>query len=211
MEVTGLKKYKGTTYEIEIDNQRKIYLHIDTITDFGIARGMELDRETLRKIIYASNFRRAYQYSLYCLDYRDYSAEEIYEKLMKTYKSEKLCLDVVRKLARADIINDKRYAEKLAGRYVESKKYGFKRAKREIVLKGIDEDTADEALSHYDGLFYENLVYLIESKYCRQLEDKKDRKEIEKVKGILFRYGYNFDDINRAIREYFKNADLSED
>jgi regulatory protein len=130
---------------------------------------------------------------------------------MKTYKNEKLCLDVVRKLARADIINDKRYAEKLARRYVESKKYGLKRARREIILKGIDEDTADEMLARYDEVFYENLVYLIESKYCRQLRDKNDRKEIEKVKGILFRYGYGFDDINRAVREYFENADLSED
>ena len=211
MEITDLKKYKGTTYEAEIDNQRKIYLHIDIITDFGIAKGMTLEREQLKKIIYASNFRRAYQYSLYCLDYRDYSAEEIYEKLMKTYKNEKLCLDVVRKLARADIINDKRYAEKLARRYVESKKYGLKRARREIILKGIDEDTADEMLARYDEVFYENLVYLIESKYCRQLRDKNDRKEIEKVKGILFRYGYGFDDINHAVREYFENADLSED
>ncbi|MBR6386062.1 MAG: RecX family transcriptional regulator [Ruminococcus sp.] len=209
MEITGLKKYKGTTYEVETDNQRKIYLHIDIITDFGIEKGMKLDREQLRKIIYASNFRRAYQYSLYCLDYRDYSAEEIYEKLMKTYKSEKLCLDVVRKLAGADIINDRRYAEKLARRYVESKKYGYKRAKKEIMLKGIDEDTAESVLSDYT--FYENLVYLIESKYCRHLRDRNDRKEIEKLKGILFRYGYSFDDINRAVREYFENADLSED
>ncbi|MBQ9139362.1 MAG: hypothetical protein IJX61_01985, partial [Ruminococcus sp.] len=99
MEITCLTHYKGKTFEVEIDNERKLYLHIDIITDFGISKGMEIERTELRKIVYASNFRRAYEYALYRLDYRDYSAEEIYEKLLETYKNEALCLEVVKKLA----------------------------------------------------------------------------------------------------------------
>jgi len=71
MKITSLRKYKGTTYETVLDGVRKIYLHIDIITDYALSEGMEIDRETLRKVIYASNFRRAYQYALYRLDYRD--------------------------------------------------------------------------------------------------------------------------------------------
>ena len=86
MKITSVKIYKGTTYEVEIDNQKKFYLHSDIIADFGVCVGMELDRSELHKIIYASNFRRAYQYALYCLDYRDYSVSEMQNKLIKTYK-----------------------------------------------------------------------------------------------------------------------------
>ena len=82
MEITSLKKYKGTTYEVELDCERKLYLHIDIIADYGLKSGMQLERDELKKIIYASNFRRAYQYALYCLDYRDYSAEDIYQQQM---------------------------------------------------------------------------------------------------------------------------------
>ena len=88
MKITSLTQYKGTTYEMELDGDRKLYLHIDIITDFGLAEGMEIDRPNLKKIVYASNFRRAYEYALYRLDYRDYSAEEIFEKLVQTYKNE---------------------------------------------------------------------------------------------------------------------------
>lgn len=210
MEITSLKKYKGTTYEVELDSERKLYLHIDIIVDFGLKTGMTVEREQLRKIIAASNFRRAYQYALYCLDYRDYSAEDLFEKLMKTYKSEAVCLAVVRKLAKAGIIDDQRYAEKLAQKLVETKKFGYHRALREMKAKGLDDDTAVEALEKYDDQFAENLVQLIEKKHSRYLTDSGDRKNIEKVKNALVRYGYGFDEVNRAVRDYFESVERSE-
>lgn len=204
MEITSLSHYKGKTFEVEIDNQRKLYLHIDIITDFGIAQGMEIEHAELKKVIYASNFRRAYEYALYRLDYRDYSAEEIYEKLLETYKNENLCLEVVKKLARAGIINDERYAEKLARKLVESKKYGYRRAKREMMQKGLAENTVCNALEQYADTFEENLAALLRGKYSRYLMDDTDRKSIEKAKNALVRYGYGYDEINRAVAEYFE-------
>lgn len=207
MEITSLKQYKGKTYEVELDSQKKLYLHIDIIVDFGLSVGMQVERDELKKIIYASNFHRAYEYALYCLDYRDYSAEDMYQKLIKTYKSEKLCLAVIKKLAGAGLIDDRRYAERLAGKLVESKKYGYRRAKREIMQKGIDEQTAADALDKYDGIYAVNLTELLEKKYSRYLTDSTDRKSIEKVKNALLRYGYGFDEINYAVKEYFNNAE----
>lgn len=203
MEITSLRPYKGTTYEAELDNGKKLYLHIDVIVDFGLKAGMQIERSRLREIVYASNFRRAYQYSLYCLDRRDYSAEDIFQKLMDTYKNEELCLNVVRKLARADLINDVRYAEKLAAKLVETKKFGYYRALREMTAKGLEKDTAIEALEKYSDIYSENLAELIEKKYSRSLTDSGDRRSVEKVKNALVRYGYGFDEVNRAVREYF--------
>ena len=211
MEITALKHYKGETFEAELDDGRKLYLHADIISDHDVHKGMVLERDELRRIVYASNLRRAYQYALYCLDYRDYSAEDMFEKLKKTYKSEKLCLDVVRKLAGAGLIDDRRYAEKLARKLVVSRKLGWRRAKKELSLKGIESETAEEALAAYSEAFGENLAWLIENKYSRLLTDSGDRKSIEKVKSALARYGYGYDEINRAVREYFESADEMED
>ncbi|MDE6672283.1 MAG: RecX family transcriptional regulator [Ruminococcus sp.] len=202
MKIISVKVYKGTTFEVETDNDKKIYLHADIIADFGVREGMELSRPELRKIIYASNFRRAYQYSLYCLDYRDYSAKEMYDKLVKTYKNQNLCQAVVQKLEEAGIINDERYAEKLAFRYVEGRKYGYRRAKREIILKGIGEYIAEDALQIYSEKFPENLNYLLKTKYVRFLADRNDRKSIEKVRNSLVRYGYSYEEINNSVSDY---------
>lgn len=207
MKIISVRVYKGTTFEVETDDDKKIYLHADIISDFGVREGMELDRPELRKIIYASNFRRAYQYALYCLDYRDYSAKEMQEKLVGTYKNENLCKAVVEKLEECGIISDERYAEKLARRFVEGKKYGLKRARREIMLKGISEYMAEDALQLYSEIFSENIEYLITTKYARLLTDRDDRKSIEKVKNSLVRYGYGFEEINSAVKEYFNNQE----
>lgn len=211
MKVTSLQKYKGSTYEVELDYERKIYLHIDIIVDFSVKTGMELDRAELREIIYASNFRRAYQYALYRLDYRDYSAKEMTDKLVQTYKNEALCLVVVEKLKKVGVIDDVRYAEKLARKLVEVKKYGYIRAKRELKLKGVGEFIAVDALEKYSESFGENIMSLLETKHARYLTDKSDRKSVEKVKAALVRYGYGFDEINRSIKEYFENYEADED
>ena len=203
MKITSVKVYKGTTFEVETDDDKKIYLHADIIADFGVREGQELSRPELRKIIYASNFRRAYQYSLYCLDYRDYSAKEMCDKLVKTYKNENLCREVVRKLEEAGIINDERYAEKLAFRYVEGRKYGYRRAKHEIILKGIGEYLAEDVLQIYTEKFPENLAYLLKTKYVRFLADGSDRKSIEKVRNSLVRYGYSYEEVKKSVSEYF--------
>lgn len=204
MKITSLAHYKGKTLEVEFDDEKILYLHIDIVTDFGLVQGMEIERAELKKIVYASNFRRAYEYALYRLDYRDYSAADMFEKLLETYKSEALCLEVVKKLARVGIINDERYAEKLARKLVEAQKYGFRRAKREMALKGLTEETVENALALYADYFEENLAALLRGKYSRYLMDRTDRKAVEKAKNALVRRGYGYDEINRAVAAYFE-------
>lgn len=204
MKITSLAHYKGKTLEVEFDDKKILYLHIDIVTDFGLVQGMEIERAELKKIVYASNFRRAYEYALYRLDYRDYSVADMFEKLLETYKSEALCLEVVKKLARVGIINDERYAEKLARKLVEAQKYGFRRAKREMALKGLTEETVENALALYADYFEENLAALLRGKYSRYLTDRTDRKAVEKAKNALVRRGYGYDEINRAVAAYFE-------
>lgn len=206
MQISSISRYKGAVYETELDDGRKLYLHADIVADFGLCSGMEFDRTLLRKIVYASNYRRAFEYALYRLDYRDYSYREMFTKLVQTYKNEELCYDVMKKLTKLGVINDVRYAEKLARRYVEVKRYGIFRARREMMLKGIGRETADSALEAYADSAQENIAWLLERKYSRLLDDSGDRKSIEKVRGALVRSGYGFDEINRALREYFDSA-----
>lgn len=205
MKITSVNKYKGTTYEVVIDDERKIYLHADIIADYSVFSGTELDTERLRKIIWASNFRRAYQRALYLLDYRDYPYSEMKKKLLDTYKSERLVSEVMKKLTDNSFIDDKRYAEKYARKLVEIKRFGYQRALREITQKGIDRFTAEDALEPYSDAFDENLMYLLENKLAHYLTDASDRKSTEKAKNSLVRYGYGFSQINRMVKEYFEN------
>ena len=207
MKIISVTRYKGSTYEAELDDGRKLYLHADIITDFGIRAGMETDRDTLRKIVYASNFRRAYQRALYLLDYRDYTYSEMFGKLVENYKSEPLCTAVMKRLTEHGFIDDVRYAERMARKLVEIKRFGYRRCRRELMQKGISGFIAEDALAPYGVAFEENLMELLKTKHSRYLTDREDRKMIEKVKSALVRYGYDFTEINRAVKEYFECAD----
>ncbi|MBP5433934.1 RecX family transcriptional regulator [Ruminococcus sp.] len=212
MKIISVARYKGVTYEAELDDGRKLYLHADIITDFGIRAGMEIDRDTLKRIVYASNFRRAYQRALYLLDYRDYTYSEMYGKLIENYKSEPLCTAVMKRLTEHGFIDDVRYADRMARKLVEIKRFGFRRCKRELMQKGISGFIAEDVLAPYSDVFWENLMELMKTKHSRYLTDREDRKTIEKVKSALVRYGYDFTEINRAVKEYFESAeDLEEE
>ncbi|MCQ2459437.1 MAG: RecX family transcriptional regulator [Ruminococcus sp.] len=204
MKVISVSRYKGTTFQAVLDDGRTLYLHSDIIADFSVRPEMEINTDELKKIVYASNFRRAFQRALFLLDYRDYSSAEMLEKLTATYKSEKLCSAVIKKLTDNGLINDRRFAERLAQKLVETKKYGYRRAKREIMQKGIDKFTADDALSPYSEMYSENIMHLLKTKHSRWLTDESDRKNIEKVKNALVRYGYDFTEINLAVKDYFE-------
>lgn len=211
MKIISVVRYKGSTYEAELDDGRKLYLHADIITDFGIRAGMETDRDELRKIVYASNFRRAYQRALYLLDYRDYTYSEMLGKLVENYKSEPLCTAVMKRLTEHGFIDDVRYAERMARKLVEIKHFGRRRCKRELMQKGINEFIAEDAIALYSEAFGENLAELLKNKYSRYLTDREDRKSIEKAKSALVRYGYDFTEINRAVKEYFESAEYLEE
>lgn len=204
MEIISLKKYKNSSYEVILNDERKIYLHIDIISDYGLYAGKTFSDEELADIIYASNRRKAYQYSLHLLDYRDYSYIEMFNKLMDIYKKEELCFEVMDKLVKTGMINDMRYAENLARKYIEVRKFGIRRAEQEMYKKGITHKVAGKVLENYSDYTEKNLSELLERKYFRFLQDSDDKKNIQKVKASLVRMGYNFDDINEAVKIYFE-------
>ena len=98
----------------------------------------------------------------------------------------------------------------LAKKYAEVKRFGPYRAKKEMNLRGIRGETAENALKPYYELIEENIAALLEKKYSRFLEDESDRKSVDKVKNSLVRYGYGYDDINHAIKKYFEEMNREE-
>ena len=195
MIIDSVKKYKGTTYEVVIDGNR-IWLHKDIVADYGLAYKKEISEEKYTDMLLASDRRRAVERGMYLLDYRDYSYKELFKKLSENY-DEEICYYAVDKLVSLGIINYRRYAENLARKYIEFKKYGFYRASNEMYRKGIDRELVDEILEVYRDSTSDRICELINKKYHDCLDD---RDKIRKMKNALVRQGYSFDEINTAVR-----------
>ena len=117
MTVNSAVRYKGNTWEVFIDGNR-IYLHKEIVADYGLRPGAEISPERYEEMMLASDRRRATERGLYLLDYRDYSYSELFKKLNENY-DEDTCYYVLNKLVSLGLINDRRYAENLARKYME--------------------------------------------------------------------------------------------
>ena len=195
MTVNSAARYKGSTWEVFIDGNR-IYLHKEIVADYGLRPGAEISPERYEEMLLASDRRRATERGLYLLDYRDYSYSELFKKLNENY-DEDTCYYVLNKLVSLGLINDRRYAENLARKYMEVQKYGYYRASNEMYRKGLDRDLVAEVLSTYDEGTAERICEIIRQKYSGYLDDPD---KVRRMKNALARRGYSFSDINEAVR-----------
>lgn len=203
MIITKIEKYKGETYTTVIDNKKKIFLHRDIIERFQLEEDMEISNDELTGILYASELRRASRRAMYLINERDYSYIQLFEKLSNNY-SEDICYKVADTMAKKGYINDRRYASEIVYTYMECKLYGPRRVRQELYKRGIRGRIADEVLEENEDGVYERLEKLIEKKYAGSLDDPKDYKAINRVKNGLVRAGYDYDDINHAVKKFLE-------
>lgn len=198
IKIVDIDTYKGETVFIEIEGGEKYFVHQSMIYEFHLQKGMEIPPSALEEVLNENLYRKAKERALYLLDNREYGYAELFKKLEENY-DEDICYRVCNKLAELHLIDDRRYAARLAEYYSCTKKFGKYRAKQEIMRRGISSALADESLAEYEDDSVERLRELVERKYERKLTD---RKSAEKVRAALVRQGYSFSDIKEVLSEY---------
>ena len=211
MKILSVKPQKPPQYRICFDDGRAVLLDASIVYDFGLKEGAELDSDRFRELMRAAVSLKVYNFAVKRLFYRDYSAAEMLDKLSEEFRSKEICRQVVERLVAESIINDERYADRIAYKYIAVKRYGRQRVLRELKSRGIGRFTAEDAVNSYEEKFQENILHLLRTKYARILTDKKDMKAVNRVKSSLARYGYGFAEINRAVNEYFITKDQLEE
>ena len=82
-------------------------------------------------------------YAVWLLEKRDYSEKELFKKISGKY-SEREAAEAVAKMIDFGYVDDRKYARHLAEKYFSS--YGKKRVSEELYKRGIDRETAAEAI-----------------------------------------------------------------
>ncbi len=201
MIITTLEIYKGDTYCLIADTDKRVYINREIVEKFSLKEGMEIERDTFTKILYYSELRKAVRRSLYLINEREYSYIGLFEKLKNNYPEE-ICYEALGKMVQKGYINDRRFAKALVYEYMECRLLGPERVRQELYRRGIRGKLADEAIENaLDGL-EERLDELIEKKYLEKLRAAADYKAIAKVKNSLLREGYGYDEINKAVKKY---------
>lgn len=136
--------------------------------------------------------------ALNLLEYRAHSRRELFDKL-KRFANIDTVNEVLDMLEDGGLIDDRAYAFQYAHDLMEMKLLGPQRLKMELSRKGIDDDTAEEAIFAAEeeiGTAEERLERIIELRYKNLLTDEKNCK---KIINSLFRLGFGYDMIKEAI------------
>ena len=135
--------------------------------------------------------------ALWYLGRRDYGARELRQKLLrprpnKPLPSEEDIDRAIARLCELDLINDGRYAQRLA-ETLSQKGYGARGIAYELKRRGLE---AQAELPIEDS---ERIRELLRSKYAGKLGDEKGRRS---VYNALVRKGFNYADISRAMKDF---------
>ena len=197
MKITVLKETRKHRVSLCLDGEYIASLDMLTVGDYGLCVGDEIDEETLEKILRISQSRRAKSKAIELLSYRPHSRTELKRKLLKT-ATEEDAEKAVARMEELEMVNDKSFAESLVRELSEIKYYGEIRVRQELYRRGIDRDTAEEALSSIPDQ-RELLSRYLESRQTKMTDDRKEREKL--IRRLLSR-GFNYDDIQSVLREY---------
>ena len=144
-------------------------------------------------------FERGKSYSFYCLGRRMMTVGQMRAKLIEKDYSEEVADKIIAYLIENRYLDDEEYAKRYISIAFNSQKKGVQRIKQDLRLKKVDGEIIDQVILDAELNFCENLRQLVEERAVKlDLSNPKDRNRLV---SYLARRGYNFGDINKAIRE----------
>lgn len=157
----------------------------------------EINDEELTELEGAVNSRRAFLSGMNLLGRRAHSKKELLIKLGQKF-DRNAAENAVKKLEELMLIDDEKFAAQYAGELFERKHYAPKRIENELRLKGIDSETARNAVQSLDKDNNNRIIVLLNSKFKSKLSTEKGVRQA--INGLM-RMGYSYSDIKNALEE----------
>ncbi|MBQ7089360.1 MAG: regulatory protein RecX [Clostridia bacterium] len=182
-------------YLLRLDNDAEYSVDRQTFDESPYKVGGDITEEQLHALLSASQYNRARERALYLLGLRDYSCHELEQKLY-TEAEPAIAAAVVERLCEVGLLDDERYAARLARSLSEGKHYPRRRIEQELRRRGISNGLIQAAVSELDGEDYEQALAILERKYYNKLNDPDSRR---RVIAALARRGFSYVAIRRAM------------
>lgn len=177
-------KYNLKGNKIYFDEFFYLDLNKQTILEFDLKKRDEISESEYRELVR----RRVESMGYFLLSKRDYSERELYQKLLSKYREKDIIKSVIEKFIDLGYLNDYDYAQS----YINSHSYSKKKMEFMLLQKGINSTIIREILAGQDISEVEEI-----KKQWKKLGNKENDKKIIS----LMRKGFQYKDIQRAIKE----------
>lgn len=195
MKIIEMTRLRRSLYRLDFEQGDPIEVDVRTFDESPYKEGGDITEEQLNSLLAASRYNRARERALYLLGLRDYACKELEQKLY-TEADPATAAAVVARLCEVGLLDDERYAARLARSLSEGKHYPRRRIEQELRRRGISPVLVQTVVSELEGEDYEQALALLERKYYNKLNDPDSRR---RVIAALARRGFSYGAIRRAM------------
>jgi regulatory protein len=195
------KKYPSRR-SIFLDGKFFCGVNEDVAVKFHLERGMEIDEDELKELLYEEELSKAKSYVYRILARRMYTTKEIRDKLVERGYVGKIIEDVIATLERYGYLNDRTYAEEWIDSRMRSKPKGKIALRRELKRKGIDTSIIEDALSQaFDQSKEAEMAMDLARRKIRSYNIDDPVAAKRKLQSFLLRRGFGFETVKDVIEQ----------
>lgn len=195
MKITETAIRRRRLYLLRLEDGTEHTVDRQTLDESPYRVGEEISEEQLEALLQKSQYNRARERALYLLGLRDYACGEL-EKKLYTEASPAIAAAVIARLREVGLLDDARFAQRLARHLMEYKQYPRRRIEQELRQRGVDASIVADALAQLDGDDLQQALALLNKKYYNKLNTREDR---QRVMAALARRGFSYGAIRGAM------------
>lgn len=191
--------FEKKKFLVSFDNGEEIKISEDTLVNFGLYKGQEVEEEFVENLKFEDEKSEALLLSYKFLQ-RNKTKQQLVDYLYKN-KIQRDTIDLILPiLEEKKYLNDEDYARRYLSDALNIKKYGKIKTRYMLMSKGIDKKLIEKVMEDYDyELEYMNALELIEKRISK---DETDPKIINSAKNYLQGRGFEFEIINFTLDDH---------
>lgn len=195
MKVESLKTApdRAGRYWVTFDDGTKMGLYRQTVEDFTLYSGKELDEQEAEALRTAAGQMSAKMRAVRIVSAASVSRRDLEARLVRKGEDPQQAKEAVAWMEDLHLVDDRATAEQVVSSCI-SKGYGLMRAKQALYEKRIPKEYWDEALADYPDQT-EKITAFLKSR----LDADSDEKQVRRAVDALIRRGHNYGTIRRAL------------
>lgn len=195
MKVESLKTApdRAGRYWVTFDDGSKMGLYRQTVEDFALYSGKELDEQEAEALRTAAGQMSAKMRAVRIVSAASVSRRDLEARLVRKGEDPQQAKEAVAWMEDLHLVDDRATAEQVVSSCI-SKGYGLMRAKQALYEKRIPKEYWDEALADYPDQT-EKITAFLKSR----LDADSDEKQVRRAVDALIRRGHSYGTIRRAL------------
>ena len=195
MKVESLKTSpdRAGRYWVTFDDGSKMGLYRQTVEDFALYSGKELDEQEAESLRTAAGQMSAKMRAVRIVSAASVSRRDLEARLVRKGENPQQAKEAVAWMEDLHLVDDRATAEQVVSSCI-SKGYGLMRAKQALYEKRIPKEYWDEALADYPDQT-EKITAFLKSR----LDADSDEKQVRRAVDALIRRGHSYGTIRRAL------------